>query len=211
MLPEFLQSSYERYKTDTNTFAAWLLETASKCGYYPPGLEVAHSAVKKGKRESKRNDSNAEPFQYSATTKDLQKFAGVIANSALPVPASILAIAKRAIKLRKAVTSWFLGQGDSAGNDRHAHFVTVLEQICGDLEWMSKQPSKSDAKHTPQTLESDRDDPHGIRFLNKFVVLTIEEPQEATRSQQAPAPVESKKIVKVNVVEEEEVMMQSYS
>ncbi|PYH71004.1 uncharacterized protein BO88DRAFT_423807 [Aspergillus vadensis CBS 113365] len=35
MLPGFLQSSYVRYKADTDTFATWLLETANKCGYQP--------------------------------------------------------------------------------------------------------------------------------------------------------------------------------
>ncbi|RAK78531.1 uncharacterized protein BO72DRAFT_467795 [Aspergillus fijiensis CBS 313.89] len=175
MLPDFLQSSYARYKTDTNTFATWLLETASKKG-----------------------DSDAEPVQYSATTKDLQKFAEVVAGSALPVPKSVLALAKRAVKLRKAATSWFLGQGDSANNKRHAHFITALEQICETLEWKTNQSStKPDANKQPQADDVDAD-----QFLNRFAVLTVEEPKDTASSQ--PTPAVSKKLVKVTVDEEED-------
>jgi hypothetical protein len=202
MLPEFLQSSYARYKADTNTFATWLLETANQCGYQPPDLAAAIPIVKMGKHKGKHDDSDTDPLHYSASTKDLQKLAEVVASSALTVPKSVLTIAKRAIKLRKAVTSWFLGQGDSANNKRHAHFITVLEQICDNLEWKTNQPSKPDAKQSPPTSEAESDDANGDRFLNKFAVLTIEEPQETTQAQ--PVPAESKKIVKVNVVEEEE-------
>ncbi|KAJ5581926.1 hypothetical protein N7535_000546, partial [Penicillium sp. DV-2018c] len=155
-----------------------------------------------GKRKGKHEGSDADPLHYSATTEDLQKLAQVVASSSQTVPKSVLTIAKRAIKLRKAVTSWFLGQGDSANNKRHAHFITVLEQICDNLEWKTNQPSKPDAKQPPPTSEAESDDPNGDRFLNKFAVLTVEEPRETTEPQ--PAPAESKKIVKVDVVEEEE-------
>ncbi|RAH42005.1 uncharacterized protein BO95DRAFT_467333 [Aspergillus brunneoviolaceus CBS 621.78] len=198
MLPDFLQSSYARYKADTNTFATWLLETANRCGYQPPTLSATlPTATKRDKRKGKKGDSDAEPVQYSATTKDLQKFAEVVAVSALPVPKSVLALAKRAIKLRKAVTSWFLGQGDSATNKRHAHFITALEQICETLEWKTNQSStKPDAKQ-PQADDVDAD-----QFLNRFAVLTVEEPKDTAPSQ--PKPTVSKKLVKVTVNEEED-------
>ncbi|KAL4975522.1 hypothetical protein BDW66DRAFT_66179 [Aspergillus desertorum] len=203
MLPEFLQSSYARYKADTNTFATWLLETANQCGYQPPTLFATVPTAKKGKRKGKNDNSDADPLHYSATTKDLQKFAEVIAGSALTVPKSVLMIAKRAIKLRKAVTSWFLGQGDSTNNKRHAHFITALEQICETLEWKTNQPSKPDAKQPPPTSEAQSDDANADRFLNKFAVLTVEEPQNTAQTQATPAE-ESKKLVKVTVVEDDD-------
>ncbi|KAL6230066.1 hypothetical protein BDW75DRAFT_223613 [Aspergillus navahoensis] len=201
MLPEFLQGSYARYKADTNTFATWLLETANQCGYQPPTLFATVSTAKKSKHKGKNNDSS-DPLQYSVTTKDLQKLAEVIASSALTVPKSVLTIVKRAIKLRKAVTSWFLGQGDPADNKRHAHFITALEQICETLERKTNQPSKPDAKQPPPTSEAQSDDANDSRFLNKFAVLTVEEPQNTAQTQSTPA--ELKKIVKVTVVEEDD-------
>lgn len=68
------------------------------------------------------------------------------------------------------------------------------------LEWKTNHPSKPD-KQPPLTSEAGSDDPSGDRFLNKFAVLTVEEPLETTQAQ--PAPTESKKIVNVNVVGEE--------
>ena len=102
--------------------------------------------VEKGKYKGKHDDSDVDPLRYSATTKDLQKLAEVVTSSSLTVPKSVLTIAKRAIKLRKAVTSWFLGRSDSANNKRHAYFITVLEQICDNLEWKTNQPIKPDVK-----------------------------------------------------------------
>jgi hypothetical protein len=203
MLPKYLQSSYTRYKADTNTFATWLLETANQCGYQPPALSATISTAEKGKRKGKNDGSVADPFHYSATVKDLQKLAEVIASSAVTVPKSVLTIAKRAIKLRKAVTSWFLGQGDSTGNKHHAHFITALEQICETLEWKTNQPSKPDAKQPPPTSEAQSDDAGADRFLNKFAVLTVEEPQD-TAAQTQRTPAESKKMVNVTVVEEDD-------
>ncbi|KAL2802457.1 hypothetical protein BJX63DRAFT_440933 [Aspergillus granulosus] len=202
MLPKFLQSSYARYKADTNTFATWLLETANKCGYQPPTLSATVPTAKKGKHKGKNDDSDADPLHYSVTTKDLHKLAEVVASSALTVPKSILTIAKRAIKLRKVVTSWFLDQGDSVNNRRHAHFITALEQICEILEWKTSHSSTSNAKQPSPTSEAQNDDADADRFLNKFAVLTVEEPQNTAQTQ--PTPAESKKIVKVTVVEEDD-------
>ena len=201
MIPEFLQSTYARYKADTNTFATWLLETANECGYQPPDLAAAIPLVEEVKHKGKHIDSDANPLQYRATAKDLQEFAEVVANSAVTILKSVLTIARGAIKSRKSVTSWFRGWGESASNKRHAHFITVLEQICDSLEQKTNQPSKPDTKQPPSTFEAENDDANGDRFLNRFAVLTVEEPPETTHTQ--PAPTKSKKIVKVDVVEDE--------
>ncbi|KAJ6119567.1 hypothetical protein N7523_003847 [Penicillium sp. IBT 18751x] len=90
MLPKFLQSSYIRYKADTNTFATWLLETANQCGYRPPVLSTTISTAGKGKRKGKNDGLVTDLLQYSATTKDLQKLAEVVASSAVTVDKSAL-------------------------------------------------------------------------------------------------------------------------
>ncbi|KAL4908426.1 hypothetical protein BDW74DRAFT_175108 [Aspergillus multicolor] len=158
---------------------------------------------KKGKRKGKKDGAGApEPVLYNVTTKDLQKFAEVVASSTTTVPRSLLMIAKRAIKLGNEVTSWFLGQGDSA------NFITVLEQICETLEWKLNQTPgpRSDAKKPPPgpTIEEQPDDADSgaAKLINKFAVLTMEGPQETADAQ--PTSVESKKLVKVTVVEEED-------
>lgn len=201
MLPGFLRSSYARYKADTHTFATWLLETAGQCGYQPPALSATIPNVRKGKRNNKTDGSDADPIHYSATVKELQKLADVVANSALTVPQSVLATAKRAIKLRESVTSWFLGQGDSKNNERHAHFIIALARVCETLEWKTSQTPKPEAKQSSPATEAQGEDAVSDKFLNKFAVLTVEDPQDTAESR--PAPAESKKIVKVNVDEED--------
>ena len=210
MLPKFLQSSYARYKNDTNSFATWLLDAASKCGYRPDGLTSTASPVNKGKSESKSKSksktkaasTSSGPVQYSTTIKELQALADVVAKSALTVPEPVLTIAKRAIKLRKHVTSWFLGQGDTEGNKRHAHFIAALERVCETLEWKTNKSSNSDLRQPPPTSSTKDGDADLDMFLNKFAVLTVEEPQELQQEQRGSP--ESQKLVKVELVETDE-------
>ncbi|CAG7948750.1 unnamed protein product [Penicillium salamii] len=163
-------------------------------------FSATNSTAKNSKRKGKKHDEATNPPQYSATTKDLQKLAEVIASSAFTVPRSVLAIARRAIKLRRAVTSWFYRQGKSAGNESHAHFITALEQICETLEWKTNQSSKPGAKQSP---EVPADEAEAEIFLNKFGVLTVEEPIDTGVQTQTTSAI-SKNIVKVNVVEDDE-------
>jgi hypothetical protein len=65
--------------------------------------------------KAKNDDSGADPLHYSATTKDLQKLAEMVASSALTVSKSVL---------NKAVTSWFLDQGEM-----HVHSVLHLVEL----------------------------------------------------------------------------------
>lgn len=203
MLPQFLQSSYTRYKDDTNSFATWLLKAARECGYQPHGLTSTAPTMKKAKSKSKNKAANnSDPVQYTTTIKDLQLLADVVAKSALTVPKPVLIIAKRAIKLRKHVTSWFLGQGDSENNKRHAHFISALEKVCETLEWKVNKPSNQDGEQAAPTSEAGGGDADLDIFLNKFAVLTVEEPQESQQGQRKSA--ELKKAVKVELVENDE-------
>ncbi|CDM34525.1 hypothetical protein DTO006G1_533 [Penicillium roqueforti] len=209
MLPKFLQSSYIRYKDDTNSFATWLLKAAGKCGYQPQGLTSTAPTSKNGKNKSRNKAANdSDPVQYTMTVKDLQLLADVVAKSALTVPTQVLIIVKRAIKLRKHVTSWFLGQGDSDNNKRHTHFISALEKVCETLEWKMNNSSNPDSNQPPPTSESGGGDADLDMFLNKFAVLTVEEPQETQEGQQKSP--ESKQVVKVEIVENDEDEDTSY-
>jgi hypothetical protein len=203
MLPKFLQSSYTRYKDDTNSFAAWLLEAATKCGYQPDDLVSSTTRLRasKGKYKSKKRESGAasDPIQYTTTIKDLQVLAEVIAKSTLTVPTAVLLIAKRAIKLRKQVTSWFLGQGDLESNKHHEHFVSALEKVCETLEWKINKSPNPDIQQQPPVSKVEDGDADLNMFLNRFTILNVEDPQE-TQPEHTVSP-ESQKIIKVELVE----------
>lgn len=87
MLPQFLQSSYERYKGDTSSFATWLADTARACGHKLQIPTLGASKSKKGKQAS------TVERKYPTSLGDLRKFGQVIAQSAVEVPEPILAIA----------------------------------------------------------------------------------------------------------------------
>ncbi|KAE8371592.1 hypothetical protein BDV26DRAFT_275762 [Aspergillus bertholletiae] len=200
MLPKFLQSSYARYKDDTNSFATWLLGAANRCGYQLDGLTSAAPPSKNANAKSKITASY--PAQYTTTIKDLQVLAEVVAKSSLIVPESVLAIAKRAVKLRKHVTSWFLGRDNTGANERHIHFITALERVCETLEWKTDKSSNHDASQPPRTSSTDDGDVGHDISLNKFAVLTVEEPQEPQQAHGTPP--ESQKVIKVELVEDDE-------
>lgn len=210
MLPKYLQSSYSRYKDDTNSFATWLLEAATKCGYRPDVLAPIQSSLKgekghgRSKTKSKMNRANAStgPIHYNATVKELQMLAEVVAKSTLVVPKQILIIAKRAINLRRQVTSWFLGQGDSENNKRHEHFISALEKVCETLEWKISESAGKDGRKQTAEADYDGEDANLDMFLNRFAVLTVEEPQGWEPNRHAPP--ESQQIVKVELVENKE-------
>lgn len=123
MLPESLKSCYTQYKEDTDKFATWLLHAAEKCGYEPTGLSaqggVATSKANgKGKAKSKsKSKPNSKPtpvlpLKYKATISELRTIGEVVAKSSLRVPNGILAVARRAVTLRKDAATWFVGRGE---------------------------------------------------------------------------------------------------
>lgn len=85
-----------------------------------------------------------------------------------------------------------MAQGDSASNKTQAHFVSTLEEICETLEWKKTPASTKRTEKTPETVQDADID----SYLNRFAVLTVEEPQET-----ADKPAVSKQTVKVELIE----------
>jgi hypothetical protein len=213
MLPDSLKSSYAQYKDDTDRFATWLLRAAEKCGYESsrllagdPANGINGTANAKGKAKGKAKAKSAPllPLKYKATVSELRTLGQVVAKSSMKVPTPILAVARRAVTLRKDAASWFVGKGDTASNKRHAHFVEVLEEICESLAWQTNGTSKQDpdSRSATATLANGAtgamtaDD----AWVNQFATLTVEEPEEI------PEPGDSsKQLVQVELFEEVDV------
>jgi hypothetical protein len=207
MLPDFLKDSYKQYKDDTDRFATWLFNVAKKCGYEPENLTPTPSldANGKGRRKKKTNQSKAlEPEKYQVSIRDLCRFAQAVSKSSVKVPTSVLAVARRAIALRKDVTSYFVGQGSTASNRRHAHFIEVMEDICKSLEWEdagSSASAKKDDKGVDSHVNAggNADNADDEAWLNRFAVLTVEDIENITETVS-----ERNEMVKVVAVEDEE-------
>lgn len=125
MLPQSLQSSYARYKTDTNAVAACMLNRATECAYLVRGFPLTRSPVKQRRRKAKNIDELRLQIQLSILPmEDLQDLAGVVGSSNTPVPMRILDTTLRANNLRKSVSSWLLAQCQSPDNQGHALHAT---------------------------------------------------------------------------------------
>ncbi|KAJ5627253.1 hypothetical protein N7528_004680 [Penicillium herquei] len=206
MLPTFLKGSYSRYKDDTNSLTAWLLKAASKCGYQPDDLTSTAPSLtskeSKKKEKEKQANTSANPVQRRITIKNLEVLADIVAESSLTVPGAIIDTAKRAIRLRKEVTSWFLAKGDTQDNERHTHFVSALERVCETLESKASKSPKPDTKQPSQRSDSKDENEDLDPFSNRFAVLNVEEPKEThTSEQKHTATSESQKIIEIDLVE----------
>ncbi|KAK2765534.1 hypothetical protein FQN54_008388 [Arachnomyces sp. PD_36] len=136
MLPDFLTSSYKRYKEDTNVFTTWLAQTAKSCGYHletkptsvptetvnvPKGprlkgkeRKLAREAAKEKEKENEKlgttSPANAQPsVTYAVTTQDILKQATAIVESGkrIPMPLNIQRVTLRAIEARQRCVDWF--------------------------------------------------------------------------------------------------------
>lgn len=196
MLPDFLRPSYRRYKDDTDRFAFWLVNTARRCGHQASPAKSPDTAWPEGRPAESR---------YRATTNDLLNFGQAIASSALHVPASIIAVGRRAARLRRDVTSHLWGQGNAASNMRHAHFSQVLDDICDALEPRAgaAAPDRNPDGKTSSPIVRDRDG-DAQAWLNRFAALTVEELEGVPESLSGAG-----EIVKVEVVEEDDATSSS--
>ncbi|KAH6675354.1 AAA domain-containing protein [Plectosphaerella plurivora] len=181
--------SYKQYKDDTNRFSTWLVN-----------LEAAPTAAKKKKNKKKKAGSAAPkpPVKYGVTGGELLAIARTVSKSKIKPPPRILNLAKRAIALRKSVTSWFVTRGRNASNKKHAHFIQVMEQICEILSWettgTSDPTNGADAEKA-----ADAEDADSPAWINRFASLTVEDTEDD------PEPSEtSTNVIRVEAVEKDE-------
>lgn len=158
MLPEFLTSSYKRYKEDTSVFTTWLSQTAKACGYRPstkpntaptataniskgPRLKGKERKLAKEAAKAKGNgklpvpstDDEPASVKYTVTTEEILKQATMIVDSGkcISMPRDVQKVADRAIQARQRCADWFQqagGENDSA-TDGHGHFIQVLKKV----------------------------------------------------------------------------------
>ena len=140
MLPNFLQSSYQTYKEDTDILAKWLAVKAKQCGYpadllSPPDPPTASSqparpsqrlkgaarksaklAVNSNAASSHHSDSAENAPKYTIKVRDFATLAECIARFNKPVvkvPVAVVKVLNRAIDLRQQHYSWARAQADS--------------------------------------------------------------------------------------------------
>ncbi len=136
MLPSALVSTYEQYKQDTNSIAAWLALTAKSLGFsaeLSPARTAATSTRLKGKartqakKQAAAASANRPPgTKYIINIKDFVSLAEYVAAKSAPVPSSFGTTIDRVIAARSLVGSKINQYGrelDETSDAKHQYFV----------------------------------------------------------------------------------------
>ena len=201
MLPNFLYSTYKKYKDDTSIFIKWLADTAKQCGYVvkettasqnaetsAKTLRLTGKARKQAKQESSSKTVEASSIIPSASYNivdcgELLPSAKAIADFKDPtvkIPSEIIRAALRAVSARKRFTAYFRNK-TKAGNDetsretdRHSYFIALMEEVLLTLQpcfVVSAGEANVEDRQPASSLED---------LENRFAVLQVEEPVEQT-------------------------------
>jgi hypothetical protein len=200
MLPGSLNSTYRRYKDDTDAVASWLASTAKTLGFPvdrmsphggagPQDAAVPSQGRLKGKarKEAKTAHRAPEPTRYTVAIKDFVPLAQFIASkgkhSAAVVPPELIATLARVIDCRSKFGKLLVSHGslpNAASDSKHDHFIQVLKSVKDSLRQpraVAPTPSAADPQHAP-----------AADITNRFKVLDVEEPSVAFEEAWSNAP-----------------------
>ncbi|KAG6011990.1 hypothetical protein E4U43_007999 [Claviceps pusilla] len=184
MLPSALVSTYQQYKEDTNSIAAWLASTAKAVGFSADLLSPVSSQASststsasggrlkgKARKTAKKQaaPSPAVPTQptYVIRIKDFVRLAEHIASKAVAVPREFDQTIQRVIAARSGFGDRLQEHGQTLPDlsaARHTHFVGVLEKVRQILNPL--MPTENTDENTSETTE----------LANRFASLVVFEP-----------------------------------
>lgn len=208
MLPDFLQSSFKRYKQDTDNVATWLAAKAKQHGY-PVDIENASKSSSKSKRKKGKarklakeegthtgpsgmtTNSSAKP-QYTVKIKDFISLAEFIAGYTNPViqaPNIFVEALNRAIELRAQHNDW--SRQSRSGQDpesrvtadtTHSYFLGILDRVREILKPRMPADITTDppsySVNDSGTFESLETEEQD-EITNRFGMLDLEDPSQA--------------------------------
>jgi hypothetical protein len=182
-----LPSTYEIYKQGTSQVITWLGKTADRCGYGSFAkadiTQPKKSSRKKGFRSKQKGSSTVQSqnINHTISTKELPALAIFISEhfenasdfTALP---RILEVLKDVIARRKEWGNSFKlpDPNTAVSNERHKHFVTVLEEAHQILGGVMNALHLS-AGQSPASESKERESSDEKALSNIFAILDIEE------------------------------------
>ncbi|KAG6000820.1 hypothetical protein E4U21_004963 [Claviceps maximensis] len=180
MLPSALVSTYQQYKEDTNSIAAWLASTAKAAGFpadlLSPASPKASTRLKGKARQNAKKKAAASPAPPSAAQKqstyiirikDFVKLAEHIASKAVAVPPEFSKTIQRVIAARSGFGAKLQEHGQVLPDlpaAQHTHFVRVLEKVRQILSPLLP------------TEKSDETPSENSELRNRFASLAVFEP-----------------------------------
>lgn len=175
---ETKQGTYRTYKEDTDKFLTWLAKTAQSHGHQ---IETKSAPRLKGKAIKEGRDAMTKDPTTDTHPLSLQDFtacAEFIVKARKPkitISPSILAIAYRALTVRKKFANWFATnkgehEEDVRGNRSHQYFNHWLEELLLALK-PCEDALTAKEKSSPAAVPN-----HDLDINNLFTELDIEEP-----------------------------------
>lgn len=71
MLPEFVRDSYKQYKSDTDRFATWLVNVASKCSPTVVSLDPVNNSLESKSNTGSTAEANETTSEVPAAEPDI--------------------------------------------------------------------------------------------------------------------------------------------
>ncbi len=192
MLPESLSNRYVQYKEDANKFLTWLVDTAKDFGYGKPSSistptnatpRLKGKARKEAQKVASTPNKEGKEVRGKVSLEDILHLAKTIVTSTSPknpvhVPQYILKRGRNAIAARRQFVAWFQTQAvDQPAlqdeNDRHAHFIKILEEALNILTPYVTAPLKEKAVPAPPVTSKTSEAP-GKVFSNLFDNLEMD-------------------------------------
>lgn len=134
MGPDPLVDSYARYKRGTSKLIEWLCNGARVCG-----VRIALDAQR----------YSTSLRSVKVLTADLPRYASTVVASSSPrieITLEVLEVTKDAIAGRKHCHNFYMkfAGSDISSNQRHAHFIAILEQVYDTLrkEYKNRLPKR---------------------------------------------------------------------
>nr|CAH0046424.1 unnamed protein product [Clonostachys solani] len=166
-----IRSIYRQYKNDTDSLASWLASTARHHGYpldlspRNQGNTSTPNSTGRLKGKARREARNAAPSaaKYIIPLHDFTQLANFIAKKRPPVviPSSLVSTIDRLINLRVGFAKLLARHGQAFSSEseaRHDYFVNILRGV--------------------RTILQPHPSPPGGAFLNRFSVLSVDEPSQ---------------------------------
>ncbi|KAI4190031.1 MAG: hypothetical protein L6R41_001050 [Letrouitia leprolyta] len=199
MFPEFLQSSFKRYKQDTDTVATWLASKAKQHGF-PVDQPLGSSSVQpngtskrlKGKARKQAKEAASQPGgkqnasgssakqRYTIKIKDFIALAEFIAgktNPVIRVPVALVQALDRAIALRAQHSDYSReNKADEnqeariAADASHSYFLGVLDRVREVLR--PRMPAATEKETHPESVK-DTGKPGSLEAPNQEEITNL--------------------------------------
>ncbi len=194
----FFESTYQRYKKQTDRIAQWLLETAERCGYSPESCQNENTFPKapegrlKGKARKKAQQDDSSSFSHARTFRlrlaQFTELAQVISkDKRLSIPETFVNLVRHTVTLRKEHSGIFSSSEEDPAiresNATHDHFIHCLQ---GVLDILGSKCASS--RKVSEILRTTEPDAKRVSLENRFATLEVHEPTETELDELSTPP-----------------------